>query len=684
MNDRLEPGIRALDADAAPFSARALREHPPTAFAELLAAADATARAEAAAEAAEEAKAAAAFTPPTAPLGAAEQGLVAILATAGCAVPLPLLRRALSKAWSAQHGQALPHVRAYDRALLALLAARTDLFRAVPCPFAPAAQRTRHTCWWALARGVAAHVRALVPRDVLEHRFVPVLAPLADPARAPRPPPVPVTPADYARAREGTAHGRPAPRKRPPQSSSAGLDSDGGAAGVDGGGSSSSSSSSAEGTMTAGAGTTTSSGRTTGLTEGVAPPSPKRTRQTTRRLNDAAAAAAAAGARKTTTASTDENEDMDSAGTRVKEEEEDEEEENEEEEGETTGERSGAAGTTTPTTTSSSSSSGGPVLCTFCGAEIRPSFKRYKYRAMEREGGGAPVERIGGRPCLIGRRAVLASTFVCAECYKRNEQLVRRPEPPPPLSARRLSSTRTAAQRTASASADDGEGEEGEEQEEDGDENRDGSEDGKDDSNKSGAQGEDDENEGDEGEEEEKEKKAGGGGGDDHEGREPEPEEQEGESETEGHGMTREERGRRQVEQLQLLVAAGLHREAARAAPEDALCRYVARALATFRWTLTDAGLVSARQRRAHRRRPALPAAVHAALTARSPALRLVPRDTPAAASSTDSAPAPLTWALHCLFFPSFPFPLPFLFHFFFSPHMPSHPPFPIPPQQRP
>lgn len=372
---------------------------------------------------------------------------------------------------------------------------------------------------------------------------------------------------------------------------------------------------------------------------------------------------------------------MDSAGTRVKEEEEDEEEENEEEEGETTGERSGAAGTTTPTT--SSSSSGGPVLCTFCGAEIRPSFKRYKYRAMEREGGGAPVERIGGRPCLIGRRAVLASTFVCAECYKRNEQLVRRPEPPPPLSARRLSSTRTAAQRTASASADDGEGEEGEEQEEDGDENRDGSEDGEDDSNEGGAQGEDDENEGDEGEEEEKEKKA-RGGGDDHEGREQEPEEQEGESETEGHGMTREERGRRQVEQLQLLVAAGLHREATRAAPEDALCRYVARALATFRWTLTDAGLVSARQRRAHRRRPALPAAVHAALTARSPALRLVPRDTPSAASSTDSATAPLTWALHCLFFPSFPFPLPFLFHFFFSPHMPSHPPFPIPPQQRP
>ena len=146
MNDRLEPGIRALDADAAPFSARALREHPPTAFAELLAAADATARAEAAAEAAEEAKAAAAFTPPTAPLGAAEQGLVAILATAGCAVPLPLLRRALSKAWSAQHGQALPHVRAYDRALVGARARRRGpRARARPArrPRAPLRARAR-------------------------------------------------------------------------------------------------------------------------------------------------------------------------------------------------------------------------------------------------------------------------------------------------------------------------------------------------------------------------------------------------------------------------------------------------------------------------------------------------------------------------------------------------------------
>ena len=453
MNDRLEPGMCSLRADAAPFSERALREHPPTAFQELLAAADAAA-------AADDSDAGAACAAPAAPLSEPEQFLVAILATAGCAVPLPLLRRALSKAWSARHGQPLHHVRAYDRALLGVLCARADLFCAVPSPFAPA-PATRNTCWWALARGVAPHVRTLVAPDVLALRLVPVLAPLGGPAHAPLPPPVAVTADDYARARDGpgAAHARQAAKKRPVPSvpllppSPPSTTTTGAATTA----AQNASLTVVAGGTTAGAGGARSPSPGEGAQEtaaapagGIAPPSPKRTRQSTRRLNDAAAAAAAGAAAATTTTTTA------VAEVRVKEET-----------AAATNEDAGKGGSSSGSSSSSSgssSSAGGPVRCTFCGAEIRPSFKRYKYRAQGGEGGGAPVERIGGRPCLIGRRTVLASTFVCAECYKRNEQLVRRPEPAaPPLSARRLQgssgsssgSTRPAPLRTAEDGEDD-------------------------------------------------------------------------------------------------------------------------------------------------------------------------------------------------------------------------------------
>ena len=611
MNDRFACCTRALCRWDAPFSAEYLAQHPADRFEQLLAAADAQAAA------ARATKAEPPFARPEAPLSRVEQILVSILASAGCPVPFPLIRRALSKALGELQGRPLPRVRAYDRALLSLLCERKALFRSVDCPFSEghAELMTSNTCWWELAPGVLPHVKELVDFELQELRYIPVLPPLSQvEGMAPVLADVAVTDQDIARAREvlagAAAQGqqKQSGKKRGNNNSGATIALQQAPATAATAAATTSTTAAATSTSTAATASASSTATaaeakngkqglaaapqtrapakkaaeaaqpaavtvTLSLTQAQAPPqapAPAPAEQPVVVKIECHAAEPAACVKVTVASASaaeadkcTKTEPADQQGTK---------------------EHTKACTSSTPAQSSGQADAAGagtdaakaaqdegaaatsPVLCTFCEMEIKPNSKRYKYRDYGVDSSGTRNECIGGRPCMIGERRIATSDFVCAECYKHNEQLYRRPELVTQQSARRprlaasgkpeqlLDGTASPAGGPASSSAAAAE--------------------------------------------------AGDGAGE--------------KTLLSASIPVPAAPTERQLEQMRILVAAALNR-ASRPQTEAQLARYVDKLLGHFNWALTEVGVVPTRKR--HPRSVRTATAVRAALHSSSAAL---------------------------------------------------------------
>jgi len=199
------------------------------------------------------------------------------------------------------------------------------------------------------------------------------------------------------------------------------------------------------------------------------------------------------------------------------------------------------------------------MLCTFCSLEIKPQSKRYKYRDL-----GPDCQQKdcpGGRLCKITKRLVPSSSFVCVDCYKRNEQLARKSETNIvqfPRRGHKRSEPATDSPTLNGIIVPDIEEEEEEEEES---------------------------NDGDA----------------------PSP---------------IMEQNQLQQEQLQILLACALHRRDQHSMSEENLCTYVEQLLTRFHWTMTDSGIGPMRKRQP--RNTHLSSSIHNALKVKSASFSFV------------------------------------------------------------